>query len=87
MKISVEIDCTPEEARTFFGLPDLTAVQEAATEAMKARITEAIGTTDPQELFKTWFSSGTAKAMAEGFQTLQKAFWAQAAKRSDDPER
>ena len=32
-------------------------------------------------------SGGTAKAMAEGFQTLQKAFWAQAAKRDDDTER
>ena len=24
MKINVEIDCTPEEARRFLGLPDLT---------------------------------------------------------------
>lgn len=87
MKVSVEIDCTPEEARTFFGLPDLSAVQEAATEAMKERMVEAIGKSDPQELFKAWFSSGTAKAMADGFQTLQKAFWAQAGKRNDDPER
>jgi hypothetical protein len=87
MKISVEIDCTPEEARTFFGLPDLSSVQEAATEAMKQRVSEAIGASDPQELFKAWFSSGTAKAMADGFQTLQKAFWAQTGKRDDDPER
>ncbi|MEQ8410389.1 MAG: DUF6489 family protein [Erythrobacter sp.] len=24
MKINIEIDCTPEEARTFMGLPDVT---------------------------------------------------------------
>ena len=87
MKVKIEIDCTPEEARAFFGLPDLSGVQELATDAMKARVTEAIAATDPQELFKAWFSGGTAKAMAEGFQTLQKAFWAQAGKRSDDSER
>ena len=28
MKINVEIDCTPEEARRFMGLPDLAPVHE-----------------------------------------------------------
>ncbi|WP_174291672.1 DUF6489 family protein [Sphingomonas bacterium] len=28
MKVNVEIDCTPEEARRFMGLPDLAPVQE-----------------------------------------------------------
>ena len=28
MKINVEVDCTPEEARRFLGLPDLTALHE-----------------------------------------------------------
>jgi hypothetical protein len=27
MKISVDVDCTPEEARRFLGLPDLTPVR------------------------------------------------------------
>jgi methylated-DNA-[protein]-cysteine S-methyltransferase len=29
MKVKVEVDCTPEEARRFMGLPDLTPVHEA----------------------------------------------------------
>ncbi|MGF1626174.1 MAG: DUF6489 family protein [Alphaproteobacteria bacterium] len=78
MKISVEIECTPAEARDFFGLPDVRPVQEAATEAAKQRVAEMIGGADPQELFRTWFSSGAGKAMADGLATLQKAFWAQA---------
>ena len=29
MKVTVDIDCTPEEARTFFGLPDVKPMQKA----------------------------------------------------------
>lgn len=28
MKVTVNVDCTPEEARTFLGLPDLSPVHE-----------------------------------------------------------
>lgn len=28
MKMNVEVECTPEEARTFLGLPDVTKVNE-----------------------------------------------------------
>ena len=39
MKVNVEIDCTPEEARRFMGLPDVTPANEVyvnnLTEAMK----------------------------------------------------
>ncbi len=29
MKITVDIDCTPEEARAFFGLPNVQPMQDA----------------------------------------------------------
>jgi kynurenine formamidase len=29
MKIKIDIDCTPQEARAFFGLPDVEPIQEA----------------------------------------------------------
>jgi len=39
MKIQVEVDCTPEEARTFLGLPDVAKANEfyvdAVAKAMK----------------------------------------------------
>jgi len=34
MKINVEIDCTPEEARRVMGLPDLTPLHEKYLAAM-----------------------------------------------------
>ena len=43
MNVTINIDCTPEEARRFLGLPDLTAVHEAylgkMTEAMSSGFT------------------------------------------------
>ena len=40
MKVTVDVDCTPEEARRFLGLPDLSPVHEAYVEKMKAAVTK-----------------------------------------------
>ena len=34
MKFNVEVDCSPEEARRFLGLPDVTSVNEAYVEKL-----------------------------------------------------
>ncbi|WP_120718119.1 DUF6489 family protein [Tsuneonella amylolytica] len=34
MKVHVEIDCTPEEARTFMGLPDVNKVNDVYVDAV-----------------------------------------------------
>ncbi|WP_181953036.1 DUF6489 family protein [Novosphingobium umbonatum] len=34
MKMNVEVECTPEEARRFLGLPDVTRANEAYVDAM-----------------------------------------------------
>ena len=34
MKVNVEIDCTPEEARRFMGLPDVQKANEVYVDAM-----------------------------------------------------
>jgi len=34
MKVNVEVDCTPEEARRFLGLPDVAKAQEAYVDAV-----------------------------------------------------
>ncbi len=43
MNVKIDIECTPEEARRFMGLPDLTAVHDAyigqMTDAMKNGVT------------------------------------------------
>lgn len=34
MKVQVEVDCTPEEARRFLGLPDVSKANDAYVEAV-----------------------------------------------------
>ena len=36
MKVTVEVDCTPEEGRQFLGLPDVGPMQQAAMEETPA---------------------------------------------------
>lgn len=55
MKISVDVDCTPEEARRFLGFPDLTPVHAAFVEKMKAAIGEgAPGPEALAEMMRQW---------------------------------
>ena len=70
MKIHLDIDCTPEEARAFFGLPDVTPMQEAVMQEMQDRVMTAMKSTDPETLLKTWMPGGAA-----GLEQLQKMFW------------
>lgn len=54
MKVTVDVDCTPEEARRFLGLPDLSGVHEAYVAKMKGAVTEA-GTPEAfAEMMKAW---------------------------------
>jgi len=47
MKVSIEIDCTPEEARTFMGLPDVSKAQTVYVETMAKAMK---GVTNPDQL-------------------------------------
>jgi hypothetical protein len=56
MKVTVDVDCTPEEARRFLGFPDLAAVHEAYIEKMKAALGDsaAPGPEALAEMMKAW---------------------------------
>ena len=54
MKVSVDVDCTPEEARRFLGLPDLSAVHQAYVEKMKSAVTDGPSTEMLVEMLKAW---------------------------------
>ena len=58
MKLKVEVDCTPEEARTFLGLPDVTALNAHLVEEMKRRIDQNVAMLQPEELMRNWMSLG-----------------------------
>jgi len=58
MKLNIVVDCTPEEARTFLGLPDLAPVNETLVSAIKQRIEQNIELVSPEFYLKQWYSMG-----------------------------
>jgi hypothetical protein len=58
MKINVEIDCSPVEARAFLGLPDVSALNARMVEEMQSRMTANMSMLSPDELMKNWMSFG-----------------------------
>ena len=54
MKFNVVVDCTPDEARRFLGLPDLAPMQQRVMDALERRMVDAIEGTDTQKLLDQW---------------------------------
>jgi len=74
MKITVDIDCTPEEARHFFGLPDVKPMQDALMQQIQDRMSANLQAMEPEAMLKTWLPAGL-----QGFEQMQKIFWNQMA--------
>jgi len=81
MKVKLDIECTPEEARTFFGLPDVKPLQRAMMKEVESRMMQSIAAMDPNEVMKTWMP-----ATMQGFENLQR-FWSQMAASALDPNK
>jgi hypothetical protein len=82
MKITFDVDCTPEEARSFFGLPDVKPMQDALMSQIKERMAANLEAISPEALLHTWLPAGV-----QGIEQLQKMFWAglQATQRRGKP--
>jgi hypothetical protein len=72
MKVNVEIDCSPEEARAFLGLPDVQPMQEALMKELEQRLRANLQAMDPEVIVRTWLP-----ASLQGAEQLQKMFWSQ----------
>jgi hypothetical protein len=71
MKMTIEIDCTPVEARAFFGLPDVTPLNQHMVDEMKRRLDANIALLEPSELLRSWMALGGQAT--EQFQKLMTA--------------
>ena len=58
MKMNVEIECTPAEARAFLGLPNVEPINDHMVAEIKRRMDENIALMQPEELMKSWMSFG-----------------------------
>ena len=68
MKFRIDIDCTPQEARTFLGLPDVETAQKALYAELESRMRAAMDRIDPEVLLRSWMPA------MKGWEDLMKAF-------------
>ncbi|MFZ5668482.1 MAG: DUF6489 family protein [Pseudomonadota bacterium] len=59
MKVTIEIDCEPAEARAFLGLPDVSGLNDHLVAEMKTRMDANLAALAPEELMKSWMAIGT----------------------------
>lgn len=60
VKVTFEIDCTPVEARSFLGLPDVTGLNDHLVGEMKRRLDANVALLEPETLMKNWMALGGA---------------------------
>lgn len=80
MKVNVEVDCSPEEARRFLGLPDVTRANDVYVDAL-TKAMQGVGSFEQMQdvvkqvapmgqmglkLFQQLLESGAAMAMSGG---------------------
>jgi hypothetical protein len=68
MKVNIEIDMTPEEARRFMGLPDMSVLNEKFVGEMTKRMQTMMD--DPEAMMKAWMAFG-----GQGLEQFQQILW------------
>lgn len=58
MKMTIEVDCSPAEARAFLGLPDVSPINAYMVEEVKKRMDANVALLDPEALLKGWMALG-----------------------------
>ncbi|MDB6181805.1 DUF6489 family protein [Paracoccus fistulariae] len=71
MKITIEIDCTAQEAREVMGLPNIQALQDQWLEKTGAAMMADPDNFSPEALIRSW-----TKAAAPGFEAMPEMFQA-----------
>jgi len=68
MKITMNIDCTAEEARAFLGLPNVGPMQERLLKEVEERLRVNLHSMEPEAMVRTWLTA------FKGFEELQEKF-------------
>ncbi|MFZ0257807.1 MAG: DUF6489 family protein [Gammaproteobacteria bacterium] len=70
MKITIDVDITPRELRTFFGLPDVKPLQDEMLDRIRDKMRKGAEGFDPVTLLKPLMPQGM-----QSIEALQTAFW------------
>ncbi len=57
MKVTLDFDCTPDEARAFLGLPDVKPMQAAVMTILEQQAVQAAEHFAPDAMLKLWFTT------------------------------
>ena len=79
MKISINVDMTPEELRRFLGLPDVKPLQDEMVEKMREKMSAGVEGFDPAGMVAPVMATNVA-----AYEAMQKAFWSALAKGGQD---
>jgi Family of unknown function (DUF6489) len=82
MKLTINVDCTPLEARLLLGLPDVQPIQTTMMKQMEEKMAGAMNILDPEALARQWAPIGMQSL--EQFQKLLFGAARMAASASED---
>jgi hypothetical protein len=71
MKVTIEVDCSPQEARAFLGLPDVAPLNEHLVSEMQKRLDANVALLEPDALMRSWMAFGGQAQ--EQFRNLMQA--------------
>jgi hypothetical protein len=58
MKFEISVECTPEEARRFIGLPDVSPLNERMVQEMTTRMEQNMAMMSPDAMMRSWMAVG-----------------------------
>lgn len=70
MKIKIDVDVTPQELRAFFGLPDVSGLQEDMMAHIRKQMAAGVEGFDAMTLMKPFLPEHLRT-----FEAMQKSFW------------
>jgi hypothetical protein len=70
MKVTIDVDLSPEEARRLMGLPDLEPMQQRLLEQLEKQLSGNLAYMDPEMLVKAVLPMG-----AQGLEQFQNLLW------------
>lgn len=67
MKFTVNLDCTPEEARAFLGLPDIRPLQDKLLKDVEERLAGSVQAMSPDQMLRLWMPTTAGMEQMQAF--------------------
>lgn len=74
MKFVVTVDCTPEEARSFLGLPDLKPIQDKVLHEIEEQLLTGVRAMSPEQMLGMWMPGSANVEQLQAFFTRMTGF-------------